>query len=59
MVRYFESFEIARQLFRNAERALLIYTLFDQTEEEAELERYVKRYDEIFADFSKTGLIPK
>ena len=54
MVRYFESFEIARQLFRNAERALLIYTLFDQTEEEAELERYVKRYDEIFADFSKT-----
>lgn len=54
MVHYLESFEIACQLFRSAERAMMISGLFDQAEGENDLERYTRRYDEVFATYSKT-----
>lgn len=54
MARYLESFEIARQLFRSAERALRVNELFERADSTAELEKYIRRYDEIFDTYNRT-----
>ncbi|OYX42956.1 hypothetical protein B7Y94_02730 [Candidatus Saccharibacteria bacterium 32-49-12] len=55
MVHYLESFEIASQLFRSAERAMILSGLLNQAGCSDEFERYAKRYDEVFASYSKTA----
>lgn len=53
MAHYLQSFEIARQLFDSAERALMNQALMDGTSDGEKLTRYMYSYEEIFKSYNK------
>ena len=54
MIRYLESFAIARRLFKSAKRLIRVQGLSDQSDDEGDLKKINKRYDEVFNTYSRT-----